>query len=132
MSILQSLDTFFPFFCKQKSKQMAISHSKKFPSGIIAMTLAILISPADAQTSSTSCTSTSPQCCWVKRSWDLMGKTTAYLLPVLLLVATLLYPQLVQQQLKLLEFQESDAIQLELLLRSIGVRKVFKVLFLLN
>jgi len=43
--------------------------------------LFILISPADAQTSSTSCSSTStppsPQCCWVKRSWQLMGKTTS-------------------------------------------------------
>ncbi len=84
------------------------------------MTLASLISPADAQTV-VSCTSTSPQCCWVKRSWDLMGKTTAYLLPVLLLVATLLYPQLVQQQLKLLEFQELDAPQPEVLLRSVGM-----------
>jgi hypothetical protein len=37
------------------------------------MTLAILISPA----SSTTCYSTSPQCCWVKRSWELMGKTTS-------------------------------------------------------
>jgi hypothetical protein len=24
-----------------------------------------------------SCDSSSPQCCWVKRSWQLMGKTTA-------------------------------------------------------
>jgi hypothetical protein len=63
--------------CKQKNKQMAISLSKKVPSGIMAMTLAILISPADSQTSSTTCTSTSPQCCWVKRSWELMGKTTS-------------------------------------------------------
>jgi hypothetical protein len=43
----------------------------------MAMTLAILISPAQAQTSSTICTSTSPGCCWVKRSWELMGKTTS-------------------------------------------------------
>ena len=52
---------------------MSVSISKNAPS-VIAMTLAILISPADAQTT---CTSTSPQCCWVKRSWELMGKTTS-------------------------------------------------------
>jgi hypothetical protein len=51
--------------------------SKKNAPSVMAMTLAILISPADAQTSSTSCTSTSPQCCWVKRSWQLMGRTTS-------------------------------------------------------
>jgi hypothetical protein len=55
---------------------MTISISKKAPS-LIALTLAILISPADSQTSSTTCSSTSPQCCWVKRSWELMGKTTS-------------------------------------------------------
>ena len=52
------------------------AHLSNAPS-IIAMTLAILIPPADAQTSSTICSSTSPQCCWVKRSWQLMGKTTS-------------------------------------------------------
>ena len=57
-----------PFFCKQ----MHLSISKNAPS-VFAMTLAILISPADAQTT---CTATSPECCWVKRSWQLMGKTT--------------------------------------------------------
>jgi hypothetical protein len=56
---------------------MHLSISKNAPSGIMAMTLASLISPADAQTSSTTCTSTSPQCCWVKRSWQLMGRTTS-------------------------------------------------------
>ena len=56
---------------------MSIS-SKNAPS-LIAMTLAMvsMISPAQAQTSSTICTSTSPGCCWVKRSWQLMGKTTS-------------------------------------------------------
>jgi hypothetical protein len=49
--------------------------SKNAPSGIIAMTLAILISPAQAQTV-VSCTSTSYQCCWVIRSWQKMGRTT--------------------------------------------------------
>ena len=58
-------------------KEMPISISKKNVPSIIAMTLAILISPADAQTSSTACISTSPQCCWVIRSWELMGKTTS-------------------------------------------------------
>jgi len=56
---------------------MTLSLSKKNVHTLIAMTLAILISPADAQTSSTICSSTSPGCCWVKRSWQLMGKTTA-------------------------------------------------------
>jgi len=53
--------------------------SKKNAPSVMAMTLAMasMISPADAQTSSTTCSSTSPQCCWVKRSWQLMGKTTS-------------------------------------------------------
>jgi hypothetical protein len=64
--------------CKQKNKQMHRSISKKAPS-LMAMTLAMvsMIPPADAQTSSTICTSTSPGCCWVKRSWELMGKNTS-------------------------------------------------------
>jgi hypothetical protein len=55
---------------------MTLSLSKKNVHSLIAMTLAMvsMISPADAQTSSTTCTSSSPQCCWVKRSWQLMGK----------------------------------------------------------
>ena len=66
----------------QKSKQMSTHLSN--PPSVIAMTLAMasMISPADAQTSSTTCSSTSkktpsPQCCWVKRSWELMGQTTS-------------------------------------------------------
>jgi hypothetical protein len=57
---------------------MPISISKKNVLSVIAMTLTMvsMISPAHAQTSSTTCTSTSPQCCFVKRSWELMGKTT--------------------------------------------------------
>jgi hypothetical protein len=60
----------------KKQKQMKMPISKNAPS-LMAMTLAILISPADAQTSSTTCKSTSPHCCWVKRSWQLMGRTTS-------------------------------------------------------
>jgi len=64
--------------CKQKNKQMAISLSKKVPSGIMAMTLASLISPADAQKkAATTTASTSPQCFWVVESWKKMGKTTS-------------------------------------------------------
>ena len=55
---------------------MPLSISKNTPS-VIAIILAILISPADAQTSSTTCTFSSPQCCWVKRSWQLMGRPTS-------------------------------------------------------
>ena len=36
-----------------------------------------MITPADAQTSSTICDSSSPQCCWVFLSYELMGKTTS-------------------------------------------------------
>ncbi len=55
---------------------MTISLSKKVQSAI-AMTLTMvgMISPADAQT--VSCTSSSPQCCWVVLSWQKMGKTTS-------------------------------------------------------
>jgi hypothetical protein len=54
---------------------MSIS-SKNAPSAI-AMTLAILISPAQAQKTSTTCTSSSPECCLVVESWKKMGKTTS-------------------------------------------------------
>jgi hypothetical protein len=71
-----------PFFYKQKSKQMHLSISKNAPSGIITMTLAILTSPADAkkkssQKTQTTCTSTSPECCWVVESWKKMGGKTS-------------------------------------------------------
>jgi len=55
---------------------MTLSLLKNVPS-LLAMSLAIvstLISPAQAQTT---CTSSSPECCWVKRSWQLMGETTS-------------------------------------------------------
>ena len=71
---------------------MSVSISKNAPS-VIAMTLAILISPADAKKKSsqkkhakknaattqaqTTCTSTSPECCWVVESWKKMGGTTS-------------------------------------------------------
>jgi hypothetical protein len=44
---------------------------------VIAMTLTMvtLMIPADAQT--VSCTPTSPECCWVIRSWQKMGNTTS-------------------------------------------------------
>jgi hypothetical protein len=74
-----------------KNKQMIASLSNA-PS-IVAMTLAILISPADAKKKSsqkkyakknaattqaqTTCTSTSPECCWVVESWKKMGGTTS-------------------------------------------------------
>ncbi len=53
--------------------------SKKNVPSLIVKTLAMvsMIAPAQAQTSSTTCYSSSYQCCWVKRSWELMGKTTS-------------------------------------------------------
>jgi hypothetical protein len=41
----------------------------KIPDSTAALT-------ADAQTSSRSCNSSSPQCCWIVESWQKMGKTT--------------------------------------------------------
>jgi hypothetical protein len=40
------------------------------------LTLAIvsMISPAEA---AVTCTSSSPQCCWVRRIWELLGRTTS-------------------------------------------------------
>jgi len=67
----------------------------------------------------------------LKEAGSLWEKLLQSLLPVLLLVVTMLYPQLVQQ-LKLLGFQELTAPQLELLLSSYGPLKVFKVLFPLH
>ncbi len=68
---------------------------------------------------------------WLKagRRWEELLQS---LLPVLLIVATMLYPQLVQQQLKFMGFQMLNALQLELLLRSIGGIGILKILFLLN
>jgi len=40
----------------------------------LAMALACVISPVEA---AVSCSSTSPQCCWVVRIWQLMGQTTS-------------------------------------------------------
>jgi len=47
----------------------SISHIK------LILAIAALISSAEAQ--ATTCGTSSPQCCWVKRIWQLMGKTTA-------------------------------------------------------
>jgi hypothetical protein len=41
---------------------------------MLSLTIASLISPAEA---AVSCTTSSPQCCWVRRIWELMGKTTS-------------------------------------------------------
>jgi len=47
----------------------------KAPSAMmLSLVIASMISPAEAQT--VSCTTSSPQCCWVVRIWQLMGKTT--------------------------------------------------------
>jgi hypothetical protein len=56
--------------------KITLSVPKNDPS-LMAMTLAIvsMIAPADAQ--ALSCTSTSPECCWVVESWKKMGKTTS-------------------------------------------------------
>jgi hypothetical protein len=61
-------------------REMTISISKNVPS-LMAMSLAIvstLIAPAHAQRfpAQTTCTSSSPQCCWVVLSWQKMGKRT--------------------------------------------------------
>jgi len=55
---------------------MTLSLSKKNVLSVMTMTLTMisLISPADAQTT---CSSTSPDCCWVVESWKKMGKTTS-------------------------------------------------------
>jgi len=55
--------------------EAGLSLSKKNVLSAMTMTLTMisLISPADAQTT---CSSTSPDCCWVVQSWEMMGKTT--------------------------------------------------------
>ena len=61
--------------------------SSSLKNSILALTLSALIATAEARKgakkssssdvpSIATCTSTSPQCCWVVRSWQLMGKTT--------------------------------------------------------
>ena len=48
----------------------------KVPSAMmLSLAIASMISPAEAQ--AVTCTSSSPQCCWVVRIWQLMGKTTS-------------------------------------------------------
>jgi Leucine-rich repeat (LRR) protein len=56
---------------------MPLYLSKKNVPSLLAMSLTMvtLMVPADAQT--VSCTSTSPECCWVVLSWQKMGKTTS-------------------------------------------------------
>ncbi len=68
----------------------------------------------------------------LKEAGSLWEELLQFLLLMLLLVATMLYPQLVQQQIKPLGFQESTALQLELLLRSRGLLNLLDILFLLN
>ena len=41
---------------------------------MLTLVIASMISPAEAQ--AVTCTTSSPQCCWVVRIWTLMGKTT--------------------------------------------------------
>jgi hypothetical protein len=65
-----------------KIKEMTAPLSKKNAPSVIAMTLGMvsMISPDDAQTT---CTSSSPECCWVVESWKKIRKTTSVLqLPV--------------------------------------------------
>jgi len=55
---------------------MTVALQKKVSSMMtLSLAMITMISPADAQIAT--CTSTSPQCCWVIRIWQLMGKTTA-------------------------------------------------------
>jgi hypothetical protein len=42
---------------------------------MLSLVMLVMISPAQAQ--AVSCDSSSPQCCWVVRIWELMGKTTS-------------------------------------------------------
>jgi hypothetical protein len=44
---------------------------------ILFLLMLALISPAEAQTVPATCTASSPQCCWVVRIWQLLGKTTS-------------------------------------------------------
>jgi hypothetical protein len=47
----------------------------KAPSAMmLSLMIASVISPAEA---AVSCSSSSPQCCWVRRIWELMGRTTS-------------------------------------------------------
>jgi len=55
---------------------MTVSLQKKVPCMMtLSLAMITMIAPADAQI--TTCTSTSPQCCWVVQIWQLMGKTTS-------------------------------------------------------
>jgi hypothetical protein len=50
----------------------------KAPSAMmLSLMIASVISPAEAQTVPATCTASSPQCCWVVRIWQLLGKTTS-------------------------------------------------------
>jgi hypothetical protein len=55
----------------KKLKHMLNTDNKNFK--ILALTLTAFILGVESQIST--CTSTSPECCWVVRSWQLMGKT---------------------------------------------------------
>ena len=77
-------ETFHPHLFTINGAPDANSSFKKikqmFDSTILALALSALIATAEAQktkktSSIASCTTSSPQCCWVVRSWQLMGKT---------------------------------------------------------
>ena len=57
--------------CLFKNQEMISTASKQ---NFLALVLTALISSADAQAT---CTSSSPQCCWVVRIWQLMGQITS-------------------------------------------------------
>jgi hypothetical protein len=66
----------------RKKKAMPLSDNSlsiiKSPSAMmLSLMIASVISPAEAQTVPATCSSSSPQCCWVVRIWQKMGKTTS-------------------------------------------------------
>ena len=66
----------------EKKKAMPLSDNSlsiiKSPSAmLLSIMIASMISPAEAQTVPATCDSSSPQCCWVVRIWQLLGKTTS-------------------------------------------------------
>jgi hypothetical protein len=56
---------------------MALSDILRMINIMIFLLVIVMISPAKAQTKT--CDSSSPQCCWVVRIWQLMGKRTSVL-----------------------------------------------------
>ena len=70
------MKTMSPLFSIKKTKKMTLPKNNLAINKLLLLSI-LAISCTQAQRSSTECEAQSPQCCWVKRSWELMGQSTS-------------------------------------------------------